>query len=325
MVFPASSPILITGAEGFVGAYLIRELLPLGVPVYGTYFIEESRHLNVLSEDRWVSCDLNDREAVFSLIRDLRPAFVYHLAGISFVPAAESNRPRALATNVGGTLNLLEALAELGTSPHLILISSGEVYGKVPEEKGPLREDLPLQPANFYAATKAASEKIAWPFHERGEIALTIFRPFNHIGPGQSPTFVTSDFARQVARIALGQADSVVHVGDIDVYRDFTDVRDIVRGYRLGYEKFSPGGVFNLASGRVVAIREILETLIAFSGKDISVARDPERYRKAEVRKLRVDISRFQAATGWAPRIPIARTLRDVYEDWLRRLSGDGA
>ena len=319
---PAPS-ILITGAEGFVGAYLIRELTALGIPIYGTYFIPEARHLNVLPEDRWIYCDLNDREAVFSLIRDLRPTFVYHLAGISFVPMAESNRPRALATNVGGTLNLLESLAELGTAPRLVLISSGEVYGKVPEDKGPMREEFPLQPANFYAATKAASEKIAWPFFERGEVLLTIFRPFNHIGPGQSPTFVVSDFARQVARITLGQADPVVHVGDIDVYRDFTDVRDIVRGYRLSYEKFTPGGIFNIASGRVVAIRKILETLISFSGKTIEVVKDPERFRKAEVRKLQVDIGRFKEATGWSPKIPIKQTLRDVYEDWLQKLSKD--
>jgi len=317
------SPILITGAEGFVGAYLIKELAALQVPVFGTYFIPESRHLDVLPEDHWVFCDLNDRDAVFNLIRELHPAFIYHLAGISFVPTAESNRPMALATNVGGTLNLLEALADLGTTSRMVLISSGEVYGKVIEEKGPLREDFPLQPSNFYAATKAAAEKIAWPFFERDEVSLTIFRPFNHIGPGQSSTFVVSDFARQVARISLGLSEPVVHVGDIDVFRDFTDVRDIVRGYRLSYEKFTPGGVFNIASGRVIAVREILEDLIALSGGKIDVVRDPERYRKAEVRKLRVDIGRFHGSTGWKPLIPVKQTLRDVYEDWLKKLSRD--
>ncbi len=317
-----SSPILITGAEGFVGAYLIRELLPLGVPVYGTYFISEARHLDILPEAHWISCDLNDRHAVFDLIRTLRPGFVYHLAGISFVPTAESDRPRALATNVGGTLNLLEALAELDPPPRLVLISSGEVYGKVPEAQGPLREEFPLQPANFYAATKAATEKIAWPFFERNEVSLLVFRPFNHIGPGQSPSFVASDFARQVARITLGQADPVVHVGDIDVFRDFTDVRDIARGYRLCYEKFTPGRIFNIASGKVIAIRKILETLISFSDKEITVVQDPERFRKAEIRRLRVDVSRFKNTTGWVPQIPIERTLRDIYEDWLARLSG---
>jgi GDP-4-dehydro-6-deoxy-D-mannose reductase len=315
------SPILITGAEGFVGAYLIRELATLQVPIFGTYFIPEARHLNILSEDHWVFCDLNNREAVFNLIRELRPSFIYHLAGISFVPTAESNRPMTLATNVGGTLNLLEALAEQETVPRLALISSGEVYGKVPEEKGPLQEIFPLQPANFYAATKAAAEKIAWPFFERGEISLTIFRPFNHIGPGQSPTFVVSDFARQVAHISLGLSEPTVHVGDIDVFRDFTDVRDIVRGYRLSYKKFIPAGVFNIASGRIIAIREILEILIALSGKEIKIVRDPERFRKAEVRKLRVDISHFQGTTGWKPLIPVEQTLRDVYEDWIQKLS----
>lgn len=321
---PAPRPsILITGAEGFVGPYLIDELSPLKVPIHATYLIPEGKRTDLLPEDHWLSCDLTDRQAVFDLIRMVRPTFIYHLAGISFVPMAESNRKKTLDVNLGGTLNLLEAAVESGGNPRVVLISSGEAYGKVREEMGALREDFPLHPANFYAATKAAAEKIAWSFFERGEISLTIFRPFNHIGPGQSPSFVVSDFARQVARITLSLSEPRLYVGDIDVYRDFTDVRDIVRGYRLSYEKFTPGGIYNLASGRVVAIREILETLISFSSRSIEVVCDPARFRKAEVRKVEVSVERFRNATGWEPRIPLKQTLRKVFEAWIEKLSGE--
>ncbi len=318
----SSSPtILITGAEGFVGPYLIRELATLEIPLYATYLIPQGRRQDLLLNDHWIFCDLTDREAVFHLIHTIRPTFVYHLAGISFVPAAEANRPKAMEVNLGGTLNLLEALAALENAPRLVLISSGEVYGKPRDESGPLMEGLPLRPVNFYAATKAASEKLAWPFHQRRDISLTIFRPFNHIGPGQAPTFVTSDFARQVARITLSLSEPKIYVGDLDVYRDFTDVRDIVRGYRMAFEAFQPGAVYNLASGHVVSIRKILEILISFCGKPIEVIRDPARFRKAEVKRLEVSVSRFQSATGWSPRIPLKQTLREIYESWVEKLS----
>ncbi len=316
----APPSILITGATGFVGPYLLRALSTLKVPIYATYLISEGRKTALLPNDRWIFCDLTNRPAVFDLIRKIRPSFIYHLAGISFVPAAESNRRKALEVNLGGTLNLLEAVAESGISPRLVLISSGEVYGRYREDLGPFREEFPLQPANFYAATKAAAEKLAWPFHQRGELSLTIFRPFNHIGPGQAPTFVVSDFARQVARIALSLSEPKVFVGDIDVFRDFTDVRDIVRGYRKSYESFAPGGVYNLASGRAVSVREVLETLISFCNRPVQIVRDPSRYRKAEVKRVEISIERFRAATGWAPHIPLKQTLREVYEYWIEKL-----
>lgn len=320
---PSHPSILITGAEGFVGPYLISELSPLGIPIHATFIVPQGKRTDILPENRWVYCDITDRQAVFEVIHSIHPSFIYHLAGISHVPTAESNRQKALNINVSGTLNLLEAVADEGISTQIVLISSGEVYGKIDEEMGAVREDFFLHPTNFYAATKAAAEKIAWPFYERGVISLTIFRPFNHIGPGQSPSFVVSDFARQVAKIFLSLAEPKVHVGDIDVYRDFTDVRDIVRGYRLIYENFTPGCIYNLASGSVVAIREILEELIALSQKSIEIVRDPARFRKAEAKKIQVDISRFKEATGWAPRIPLKKTLRDVFEYWVKKLSRD--
>ena len=321
--FPPS--ILITGAEGFVGPYLIREISHLKIPIHATYLNPKKKRPDLLSEDHWFFCDLAQRQGVFDLIKETRPTFIYHLAGISFVPKAESHRRLAMDVNLGGTLNLLEAAGESGLRPRVVLISSGEVYGKVGEEKGPLREDLPLRPANFYAATKAAAEKIAWSFFHRDEISLTIFRPFNHIGPGQAPSFVVSDFARQVARITLSLSEPRIYVGNIDVYRDFTDVRDIARGYRMSYETFVPGGIYNLASGKVVSIREILEILISFSNRSIEIIRDPSRFRKAEVKRVEVSIERFQGVTGWEPEIPLKQTLREVYEAWIETLSKEAS
>jgi len=315
------SPVaLITGADGFVGRYLAGELQTAGLSPFGIDISTSRKNADVFPDSRWASCDITSGTDVSHIISDITPAVVFHLAGIAYVPWAETHRRETLRVNVEGTLNLLEAAAGQKPPPHVIVISSGDVYGRVPEEKGPITESFPLAPANFYAGTKTAAEGIVRPFFERGEVPITILRPFNHIGPGQAPTFVTSDFARQIAGITLSLAGPKVHVGDIDIYRSFTDVRDMVRGYRLAYEKLVPGGIYHLASEKPVSIRSILEEFIRLSGREIEIVRDPERFRKADIRTVTVDSGKFRRATGWQPAVPLKQTLKDIFEDWLRKL-----
>jgi len=315
------SPVaLITGADGFVGRYLAGELEAAGLTPFGIDISARQKNADVFSDSRWATCDITSGADVGHIIRDIAPAVVFHLAGIAYVPWAEAHRKETLRINVEGTLNVLEAAAAQKAPPHVIIVSSSDVYGRVPEEKGPITESFPLKPANFYAGTKAAAEGIAWPFFERGEVPLTILRPFNHIGPGQAPTFVTSDFARQVAGITLSLAGPQVHVGDIDVCRSFTDVRDMVRGYRLAYEKLAPGGIYHLANETPISIRIILEEFIRLSDREIEIVRDPERFRKADIRTVAVDAGKFRRATGWEPAVPLEQTLKDIFEDWRRRL-----
>jgi GDP-4-dehydro-6-deoxy-D-mannose reductase len=317
----ASSPVaLITGADGFVGRHLARELEISGLSPFGIDISARQKNADVFPDSRWATCDITSSADISRIIRNIAPAVVFHLAGIAYVPWAEAHRQETLRINVGGTLNILEAAAAQKRPPHVMIISSSDVYGRVPGKKGPITEAFPLEPANFYAGTKAAAEGIAWPFFERGEVPLTILRPFSHIGPGQAPTFVTSDFARQVARITLSLAKPEVHVGNIDVFRSFTDVRDMVRGYRLAYETLKPGSVYHLANETPVSIRSILEEFIRLSGKEIKIVRDPKRFRKADIRKVTVDSGRFRRATGWEPTIPLKQTLKDIFEDWLQKI-----
>jgi GDP-4-dehydro-6-deoxy-D-mannose reductase len=291
--------LLLTGANGFVGRY-VQAALPC-VPLPD-------------------GLDLRDRQALSAFVAELRPNAVIHLAAQSFVPAAFENPRETFDINFTGTLNLLEALQAAKFRGRMLFVGSGDSYGQVPEADLPVREEHPLHPRNPYAVSKVAAEALCYQWSQTSGFEIVMVRPFNHIGPGQSPRFVLADFARQVTEIRLGRRAPVLQVGDIDVTRDFTDVRDVVRAYGLLLERGRNGEVYNVCSGREYRIRDLLQLLLTLAGVDAKIEQDPARLRRAEQRRMVASFAALLGDTGWQPVIPMERSLQDVLNDWENAL-----
>jgi len=297
---------LVTGACGFVGPHLLRHLHSMGDEVAGTY-----RNAKGVKPPNSYVLDLFDRGAVIAMIRDFKPDVLYHLAGMSFVPEANNNFAKALEQNVGVTEMLLSVCSEELPSVKFVFISSGEVYGRVVGEL-PFVEDMALDPANYYSLTKAMAEMLVKNY--RHKLSCIIARPFNHIGPGQDVRFVTSTFANQLAQIAHRMQEPVLRVGNLEVERDFTDVRDVVRGYRLAALKGS--GAYNFCSGRPVSIRHILDEIIAAAQIKVTVEQDLQRMRPSENPVVYGSFERALRDLEWQPLISLKEGLRSVYDYW---------
>lgn len=312
-----SLSVLITGITGFVGGYLARSLArsgeggaPGAPGVFGTSFPQAPP----ASADNIFYCDLRVECDVRELVRRVRPDWVFHLAAVSNVRSSWQVRRETLETNVLGTHNLLEAVRLEAPRARLLFVSSSDVYGVAAEGEEPLAEDRPFRVTNPYAYSKAAGEMMG-EFYERIEgLDIVIARPFPHTGPGQAPDFVCADWARQVVRIERGDAEPVLRVGNLDVRRDFSDVRDVVEAYAALMRKGRRGEIYNVCSGKALALREILDFLVgeAGAGAPIRIEVDPAKLRKTDVPRLVGDNRKIVAATGWSPRIPIAQTLRDL-------------
>lgn len=314
---------LVTGASGFVGQYLVKHLLDCGDSVVAChsaheitgktpFLVSHPEHQAILNRVEWAPLNISESNSVSALIRTVRPDVIYHLAGLAFVPEAEENFERAQSINVTGTYNVFRASEQFADRTTVLVVSSAEVYGRVTPGELPLSESTPLRPANNYGLTKVMAEQIALRFTYSSKIRSIIARPFNHIGAGQNERFVAPNFARQLAEIAQTKCAPVLRVGNLDSRRDFADVRDIVRGYRLAALKGS--GVYNFGSGVAVSIETILRTLINIAGLNVTLERDPERMRPSEVPEVRADISKAERDLGWKPEIKIEDTLERVYQ-----------
>ena len=290
---------LLTGANGFVGK-IMQAVLPC-VPLPA-------------------GLDLRDRAALNAAIAEIQPDMVIHLAAQSFVPASFENPRETFDINFYGTLNMLEALQSIGFRGRMLFVGSGDTYGQVPEAAIPVREEHPLHPLNPYAVSKVAAEALCYQWSQTSGFEIVMARPFNHIGPGQNPRFAITDFARQITEIRLGRRSPVLQVGDIDVTRDFTDVRDVERAYALLLEKGRNGGTYNVCSGREHSIRELLQRLIALAGVDARIEQDPARLRPAEQRRMVASFETLHRDTGWQPLIPIEQSLQDLLNDWEKQL-----
>ena len=316
---------LITGCGGFVGGHLAEHLLAhvgKDVRVFGTLFRESESGRDGLEHTTTLVVDLRDPEAVDRLFDEARPYVVFHLAAQSFVPEAWRAPWATIETNVRMQLNVLETMAaraEAGYAARLIVASTNEVYGGPPPEALPTDETSPFAPANAYATSKAAQDLLAAQYHRSHNVDVVRVRPFTHIGPRQDDRFVAASFARQVAEIEAGRREPVVRVGNLEAERDFSDVRDIVRGYRLAFERGSAGDVYNLGSGQSHPVREILDHFIERSRVPVRVETDPDRLRPSDVPRTLCDASRAKSALGWAPEITFEQTLDDILEDQRHR------
>ena len=300
---------LVTGAGGFVGRHLMSYLMECGDEVLGTDLaaFRFGCKTTVL--------DVSSPDGVAKLLGDFRPEVIYHLAGMAFVPDAEANFESALKANVLGTSIIYRMAHILGLSCVVVFVSSAEVYGKVQPSELPVREDTPLRPANNYSLSKLMAELVTERYARSGSPRSVVMRPFNHIGPGQNLKFVTSAFASQLAKIAHGKAAPVVEVGNLEAQRDFSDVRDVVRAYRLAAEKGN--GTYNLSAGKPVPIQTILDELIAISGLSVEVRQDPARMRGPEVPVLYGSYEKAHKELGWSPVISLRESLTDIYRYWF--------
>jgi GDP-4-dehydro-6-deoxy-D-mannose reductase len=245
---------------------------------------------------------------------------VLHLAGQSFVPSSIKDPRATYNVNFYGTFNLLEALKACGFSGRMLYISSGDVYGLVAPEALPIVETHAVRPRNPYAVSKAAAELLCYQWAQDRSFDIVISRPFNHVGPGQSEWFVASDFAKQIIEIKLGRREPVIRVGDIDVTRDFTDVRDVVRAYFLLLERGQQGEVYNICTGKDRSIRDVLERLIVMAGINCEVVRDEVRFRPSEQKIMYGSYAKLNELVGWKPKIGIDESLKDVLSDWENKL-----
>tara|TARA_B100002003_G_scaffold122597_1_gene113225 strand:- start:84 stop:1046 length:963 start_codon:yes stop_codon:yes gene_type:complete len=315
--------ILITGVTGFVGSHLAEYCLSLDqqVEVIGTCRWRSRRENIEHLEDaiNLYECDLRDASSVKTLLADIQPERIFHLAAQSYVPSSWNSPGETITTNVIGQLNIFEAMRETNSTASIQIAGSSEEYGLVHPEEAPITEKNPLRPLSPYAVSKVAQDMLAYQYFQSYGLRVVRTRAFNHTGPRRGDVFVTSNFAKQIAEIEAGQRPPVIHVGDLNPKRDFTDVRDIVRAYWLSLEHCSLGEVYNVASGKAYRIKEVLKILLDNSEQDIEVVEDPERLRPSDVPLLLGDNSRFCKATGWSPEIPFEQTAKDLLDYWRER------
>jgi GDP-4-dehydro-6-deoxy-D-mannose reductase len=298
---------LITGAGGFVGRYLREHLAESGDEVVATDRSDGGPDL--LDADSWTAL----------LCRE-RPEVVYHLAGDADVGGSWRHPRETFAANAVGTLHLLLASREAGVR-RVLNVGSADVYGRVSPDRLPIGEDHPLEPVSPYAASKIAADYLGLQATLGWGLEVIRVRAFNHIGPGQSDRFVAPAIATRIARNELEGRDEVP-VGDLTPRRDLTDVRDVVRAYRLLVERGEPGEVYNVCSGQAVAISDLAEQLLEMATRPMRLTTDPTLLRPVEIPVLIGDNAKLRAATGWQPQIPIPTTLKDLMEDCRNRVGG---
>lgn len=298
---------LVSGATGFVGPHLIRHLEAEGDRVVA---IGHQNGPDLLDVDAWVET-----------IRVESPDVIYHLAGFSDVGASWKHPLEAFRLNAEGTLSVLEA-ARRHPVQRVIVVSSADVYGIASPASLPLAESAKLQPRSPYGASKQAAEAIAQQYHRGWGLDVVVVRPFNHIGPGQSSNFFAPAMASKIAQAELAGGGVVTH-GDLSPERDFTDVRDVVRAYRLIAGHGRSGATYNVCTGRAVAMSSILDDLIASATVPVTTEPDPELVRPVDLPVLRGSFDLLREDTGWEPSISLTETLTDVLDDARLRVTTD--
>lgn len=298
---------LVTGGVGFVGRHLVAHLLASGDEVI------------TLDHHGDLRVDILDAPGLADAVAHVRPELVYHLAGRADVGGSWKDPSGVFRVNAEGTLNVLAACAAAGVG-RVLAVASADVYGLVDESDLPLTEHAPLRPVSPYAASKVAADALALQAFLGHGLGTIRVRPFNHLGPGQSEQFVAPALAARIARAERDGIDEIA-VGNLTARRDVTDVRDVVRAYRLLMEHGEPGAVYNVCSGRDVEIGELADCLLGMADRAVTLRTDPDLLRPVDLPVLRGDPTKLQSATGWAPTIPLDQTLADLLQDMRARVA----
>jgi len=308
---------LITGITGFAGSHLAEHLLSKKMEVYGTARwrskLDNIEHIQ--NKIHLLTADIRDGHSLEVVLNESKPDYIFHLAAQSFVPMSWRAPVDTMETNLIGTIHLFEAVRKLNINPRIQVAGTSEEYGFVYPHEVPITEENPLRPLSPYGVSKVAMDRLSYQYHRSYNLHIVVTRGFNHTGPRRGDVFVTSNFAKQIAEIEKGR-EPVIHVGNLDAMRDFTDVRDMVKGYLLAVEKCQPGEVYNICSGKATKIRDLLDLLISMTDSKIKVQQDPDRMRPSDVEVLRGDCSKFKKQTGWKQTIPFKKTMEDLLNYW---------
>jgi GDP-4-dehydro-6-deoxy-D-mannose reductase len=318
---------LITGVAGFVGHHLAESLFAAGHEVFGCdrslpSAVPAARTLD-LPVDHLLECDIRERGQIGAVVRAVCPDGLFHLAAFTNPAASFHDLDSAYLANLHGSLNVFAAVHDAAIPCRVVWVGSSDAYGQVEADELPVTERNPFRPLSPYAVSKAAADLAAYQWSRTQGLDIVRVRPFNHTGPGQASHFVCAGFASQLAAVKFHGRPPRIEVGNLDVVRDFSDVRDVVRAYVAVFERGVAGEAYNVCSGSGRTPRQILERLIALNGADVDVVLDPARQRPADVPVLIGSAAKLHDATGWAPVIDWDQTLRDLLNYWTVRVSGE--
>ena len=310
--------LLITGCNGFVGRHLSRYCISLGHAVFGI-----DVHLSPLTADVvYGQLDIARQRDVEAFLTAHRVDAIVNLAGVSYPKQADDDPRGAVEANILGPVSLFEA-ARRFSGLRVLQIGSSEQYKEREGTSAPFREEDAVEPHNVYGATKIAAESIGRRYVDLYGAHVVFTRSFNHVGRGQPPLFVLSDFAKQCAEVALGRREPVLRVGNVDAERDFVDVQDVVSAYLALVQHAAPGHVYNVCSGVPLRLRDLIATLVSFTGRaDVAIDVAQWKLRVADPRVVYGDSSKLRGGTGWQPRVPIEVSLRDMYDYWNEQITG---
>lgn len=314
--------VLITGITGFAGSYLSDYLLKQNkFEVSGTYLDDKSlANLENKDDIKLYKVNLLDGEATAKLVQYEKPDYLFHLAALTSAKKSFSDPKETFVNNISAQINVLEAIKILGLiDTEVLIISSAEVYGRVSKEDLPIDEETSFHPTNPYAVSKLTQDFMGLQYYLTNKLKIVRVRPFNHVGPKQSPQFVVSAFAKRIVEMEKGK-EKTMKVGNLSSRRDFTDVRDMVKAYLLALEKGVDGEVYNLGSGKSYEISEILNMMIGLSKTQIHTEQDPSLIMPSDDPELLCDFSKFEKLTGWHPEIPIEKTLQDTLDYWRNQV-----
>jgi GDP-4-dehydro-6-deoxy-D-mannose reductase len=307
---------LITGITGFAGGHLAQILLDRGDEVFGVARDEGTGLAHLTQEIVPVIADLQDTLVVQRLLTDIRPEAIYHLAGQAFVPTSWDDPWATMENNIRPQLNILQAMVKQKSEARLLIVASNQVYGHLNPDQLPVQEETPLRPDNPYGVSKVAQDVLGLQYFLSHGVDVLRVRAFNHIGPRQSPVFVAASFSRQIAQIEAGLKEPVIHVGNLDAERDFTDVVDVMRAYALLVEHGDSGEAYNVGTGRAYSIKYLLDVLLSYSQTKIDVEQEPSRIRPSDVSIIYADNSKLRTKTGWEPSVKFEDSLRRVLDYW---------